>query len=124
LMTASHKTDGRVAGRDRSRSGAADAFERLVWWLFAGSTGGRTRLLVLLRIRKGPRNAKQLSQDLGFDYTTIRHHLKVLETNGLVIAEGGNYGRVYFVSESMDSRWDRLETISKRKPRRKERAGN
>ncbi len=78
---------------------------------------------VLLRLRRGPRNAKQLSSDLGLDYTTIRHHLKVLEANGLVIAEGGNYGRVYFVSEAMDSKWDRLEIINKRKPRRKGSAG-
>jgi len=124
LMTTSHKTGSRIADRETEGSGSAESFERLLWWLFAGTTGGRNRLLVLLSIRKEPGNAQQLSHDLGLDYTTVRHHLRVLETNGLVIAEGGKYGRVYFVSETMDSRWGKLEIINKRKPRRKERAGN
>jgi DNA-binding transcriptional ArsR family regulator len=123
-MTTSHKTGSRIADRETEGSGSAESFERLLWWLFAGTTGGRNRLLVLLSIRKEPGNAQQLSHDLGLDYTTVRHHLRVLETNGLVIAEGGKYGRVYFVSETMDSRWGKLEIINKRKPRRKERAGN
>jgi len=97
------------------------SLERLVWWLFAGSTGGHTRLLVLRCIRREPRNARQLSHDLGVDYTTVRHHLRVLEANRLVIAEGGNYGRVYFISEKMESHWDKLEIINKRKPSRTDR---
>ena len=123
-MRPSHETGSRTPESEDIGSGTAESFERLVWQLFAGSVGGRTRLLVLLRIREEPRNAKQLSHDLGLDYTTIRHHLRVLETNGLVVAEGGNYGRVYFVSETMDSRWDKLEIINKRKPRYKGRDGS
>jgi hypothetical protein len=41
-----------------------------------------------------------------------------------VIAEGGKYGRVYFVSEKMDSHWKELSIINKRKPRRNDGAGN
>ena len=91
-----------------------DSFERLLWWLFAGSAGARTRALVLLSIRKEPRNAQQLSLALQLDYTTVRHHLRVLESNRLVLTEGGNYGKVYFVSENMETHWDKLETILKR----------
>lgn len=88
-----------------------DAFERLLWWLFAGSTGANTRLLVLTAIREQPRNAQQLSQALGFDYTTVRHHLQVLEKNRLVLTEGERYGKIYFVSEVMESNWGKLESI-------------
>jgi DNA-binding transcriptional ArsR family regulator len=123
-MTTSHKTGRRIVDRETEGSGSAESFERLLWWLFAGTTGARNRLLVLLSIRNEPGNAQQLSHDLGLDYTTVRHHLRVLETNELVIAEGGKYGRMYFLSEKMDSHWKALVIINKRKPRRKERAGN
>jgi DNA-binding transcriptional ArsR family regulator len=91
-----------------------DSFERLLWWLFAGSAGARTRALVLFSIRKEPRNAQQLCLALHVDYTTVRHHLKVLESNRLVLTEGDKYGKVYFVSENMEAHWDKLEAILKR----------
>ncbi len=91
-----------------------DSFERLLWWLFAGSAGAKTRSQVLFSIREQPRNAQQLSQALGLDYTTVRHHLKVLEANKIILAEGEKYGRVYFVSEGMESHWQTLEAILRR----------
>jgi len=91
-----------------------DSFERLLWWLFAGSAGARTRALVLFSLRDQPKNAQQLSQSLHLDYTTVRHHLRVLEMNKVVTAEGDKYGRVYFVSEVMESHWGALEGILKR----------
>jgi len=97
-----------------------DAFERLLWWLFAGSAGAATRAQVLKAIREEPRNAQQLSQSLDLDYTTIRHHLKVLEQNHIVIAEGETYGRLYFLSDSMEAHWSALEAILE-KARRRER---
>ena len=91
-----------------------DSFERLLWWLFAGSAGAKTRALVLFSLKEQPKNAQQLSQSLHLDYTTVRHHLRVLETNKIVLAEGDKYGRVYFVSENMESHWTTLEGILKR----------
>ncbi len=95
----------------RVRSSALDAFERLLWWLFAGSAGAVTRTLILTAIRAQPRNAQQLAQFLQVDYTTVRHHLRVLEKNRLVVSEGDAYGKVYFVSDAMESHWQNLETI-------------
>jgi DNA-binding transcriptional ArsR family regulator len=88
-----------------------DAFERLLWWLFAGSTGARTRLQVIEAIKEQPRNAQQLSQLLHLDYTTIRHHLGVLEKNHLVLTEGEKYGKLYFLSEMMEGNWEKLQEI-------------
>jgi len=88
-----------------------DAFERLLWWLFAGSSGAKTRGLVLTAIRENPSNAQQLSDALRLDYTTIRHHLRVLEQNKIIIGEGGSYGRMYFVSEAMEAHWPTLQAI-------------
>jgi DNA-binding transcriptional ArsR family regulator len=88
-----------------------DAFERLLWWLFAGSTGASTRLLVLRAIKEQPRNAQQMALLLKLDYTTIRHHLGVLEKNHLVQTEGERYGKLYFLSEVMEANWPKLEEI-------------
>ncbi|MGA2663490.1 MAG: winged helix-turn-helix domain-containing protein [Nitrososphaerales archaeon] len=109
-------TAGPQAGDAAVSNDGEAPFERLLWWLIAGA-GGRTRLLLLHSIRERPRNAQNLSQDLGLDYTTVRHHLRVLESNRLVVAEGGKYGRVYFVSEALESRWERLEVLSTRQLR-------
>jgi len=88
-----------------------DAFERLLWWLFVGSTGAKTRVQILRTIKEQPRNAQQLSQLLQLDYTTIRHHLGVLEKNRIVLTEGDKYGKLYFLSEAMDSDGVKLEEI-------------
>lgn len=88
-----------------------DAFERLLWWLFTGSAGANTRLRVLRAVQEQPRNAQQLSQLLNLDYTTIRHHLGVLEKNRLVVTEGDKYGKLYFLSETMESNWTKLNEI-------------
>ena len=95
-----------------------DSFERLLWWLFAGSAGAATRATVLFAIREQPRNAQQLSQKLNLDYTTVRHHLRVMEANRIVLTEGEKYGKIYFVSEAMEAHWDKLQDILKktRKP--------
>ena len=86
-----------------------DSFERLLWWLF-----------VLFSIKEEPRNAQQLSIALNLDYTTVRHHLKVLESNRLVLTAGDKYGRVYFVSDSMEAHWDKLlEIIQKNRHNQK-----
>ena len=95
-----------------------DAFERLLWWLFAGSAGAATRSEVLNAVRENPRNAQQLSLALGLDYTTVRHHLKVLQENHIVVTEGETYGKLYFVSDSMEAHWSSLEAILEKTKRR------
>jgi DNA-binding transcriptional ArsR family regulator len=88
-----------------------DAFDRLLWWLFTGSVGARSRIVILYSLRERPRNAQQLSEELGLDYTTVRHHLQVLERNRILLTEGEKYGKVYFVSDSMEVHWAKLEAI-------------
>ena len=100
---------------------ALDAFERLLWWLFAGSTGAPTRAEVLRAVREQPRNAQQLSQALGLDYTTVRHHLRVLVDNRVVVTEGDTYGKLYFVSDSMEAHWAALEAILEKSGARRRR---
>jgi DNA-binding transcriptional ArsR family regulator len=88
-----------------------DAFDRLLWWLFAGSVGAQSRILILFALREQPLNAQQLAEQLKLDYTTVRHHLSVLEKNRILITEGEKYGKVYFVTDVMESHWANLEAI-------------
>ena len=88
-----------------------DSFERILWWLFGSSAGASTRARVVLAIREEPRNAKQLADALHLDYSSVRHHLRVLLKNRLIVTAGERYGQVYFPSATLEGRWATLEGI-------------
>jgi len=88
-----------------------DSLSRILWWLFASSAGARTRAHVMQAIHSEPRNAQQLAEVLGVDYSTIRHHLRVLSENRLVESSGEHYGQVYSVAPQVEARWPELERI-------------
>ncbi len=112
----------RSQGKVRSGSIRApvpvDGFTRLLWWLLGSSAGAPTRAAVLRALRREPRNAQQLATALGLDYTTVRHHLRVLLANHLVETTGEHYGQVYSVSATLEARWADLEHILERKAKR------
>ncbi len=95
-----------------------DGFTRLLWWLLSSSAGAPTRITLLQALREEPRNAQQLAVALALDYSTIRHHLRVLTSNHLVESTGAHYGQVYALSSLLDSRWADVEHILERKRNR------
>jgi len=68
------------------------------WSLFVGSRGAPNRIRIMSALRKRPSNRNQLAIELGIEYKSIQHHLKVLEGNNLVRKIGNHYGVVYGVS--------------------------
>lgn len=88
-----------------------DSVQQLIWWLFQSTAGGPTRVRVVRALREQPQNAQQLSLTLGLDYTTVRHHLRVLQRNHLLEARGDRYGQVYFLAPTLESHWPVLESI-------------
>ena len=82
------------------------SLKHLLQWLIAGSKGGVNRGNILLLLKEEPRNANQLGNILEVDYRTVRHHLKVLETNGLITSLGERYGKMYFVSTELEESWE------------------
>ncbi len=84
----------------------------LIWYLLAGSRGGESRARIVKALRERPYNANQLAEFLGLDYKTVRHHLKVLEDNGVIVfAKRMKYGSVYVLSEEMESVFEELRGI-------------
>ncbi len=87
------------------------AVKRLLWWLIAGSEGGLNRARIIFTLKERPYNAKQLSEKLGLNYTTVRYHLKVLESNNLIISSGKKYGKMYFLSSFLLDNYEDFEEI-------------
>jgi len=62
-------------------------------------------------LKKEPKNANQLGSTLEVDYRTVRHHLDILEKNGLITSMGERYGRMYFPSFELEENWELFEEI-------------
>ncbi len=56
-------------------------------------------------------NANQLSKSLEMDYKTVRHHLRVLLRNRLIVEAGDGYGAMYFVSPELEQNYDEFLRI-------------
>ena len=77
--------------------------KRLLYYLFAGTRGGPSRVEIIKAIQNRPLNANQLAQALRVDYKTVQHHVRVLEENGLIVpSEKGTYGAVLFLTPKME----------------------
>ncbi|HZY93229.1 MAG TPA: winged helix-turn-helix domain-containing protein [Thermoplasmata archaeon] len=86
--------------------------DQMLWYLLAGTRGGPNRLRILGLLKERPYNAHQLSEILTLDYRTVRHHLRVLVTSGLLVnPEEDRYGSLYFLSALVSHRWMVVEDI-------------
>jgi len=97
------------------------ALRQLLWFLLAGTRGGPNRARIIEALRERPRNANQLGTDLVLDYRTIRHHLDLLERNGLVTRPAGSaYAAPYFVSGYLEGNYAIFDEIRRKMPPRRE----
>jgi len=85
--------------------------EGVLWYVFASTRGGENRARLLRAIDEQPRNANKLAEVLDLDYTTVRHHLDVLEENNIVTASGDEYGAVYLPTERARANWETVEEV-------------
>lgn len=75
--------------------------------LVLGTRGGPNRAGILRLLRAEPRNAHALAEALNVDYKTIRHHLRVLRREGLVMAsEEASYAREYRLAPWLENHWE------------------
>ena len=87
-------------------------FKYLLGWLIAGTRGGLTRANIIKVLKETPQNANQLASRLEMDYRTIRHHLDVLQKNGIITSAGDRYGITYFLSPEMELNYSLFEEIA------------
>jgi DNA-binding transcriptional ArsR family regulator len=85
--------------------------KHLLGWLIAGTRGGVTRAEIIEALRETPLNANQLANLLGKDYRTIRHHLQILQKNGIITSMGDKYAVTYFLSYEMEENYQLFEEI-------------
>ena len=85
--------------------------EGVLWYLLASSRGGPTRVRIVRALDERPRNANQLATELDLDYTTVRHHLDVLQEDNVVRKTGGDYAAVYLFTDQVEAHWDTVEEI-------------
>jgi DNA-binding transcriptional ArsR family regulator len=85
--------------------------DTVLWQALAGTRGGPNRARILRALDERPRNANRLAEDLDLAYNTVRHHLEVLERNGIVTSSDADYGTVYLPSERARSHWDTVESV-------------
>ncbi len=92
--------------------------KRVLWYLIAGSRGGKNRARIIETLHDRPYNVNQLSQELDLDYKTIQHHIKVLEDHNIIVNSTGEkkYGAMIFLTNRMEENYPIfLEILSKMK---------
>ncbi|MFB6490968.1 MAG: ArsR/SmtB family transcription factor [Thermoproteus sp. AZ2] len=87
-------------------------------WLLVESRGALVRSKILLLLRERPTNINRIAKELGIDYKTAKHHLGLLEKNGLVKRLGVGYGDVYYIEDNAYKHWDELRKLIEESLRR------
>ena len=88
--------------------------EKALWYLLAGTRGGKNRARLVRAVDERPRNANQLSEALDLEYNTIRYHLEKLEDHDVVETGGEDYGELYFLTDRFERHREEFETITDR----------
>ena len=83
----------------------------ILGWLIAGTRGGSSRAKIIRALKESPQNANQLANLIGKDYRTIRHHLRVLEKNKIIMSAGDKYAATYFLCPEMEENYGMFEEM-------------
>jgi DNA-binding transcriptional ArsR family regulator len=95
-----------------------DGYRSLLWYLLLGTRGGPNRIRILERLETRPHNAHQLAEGLGMDYRTARHHLRILEKNGLVRRPvGDTYASPYELGPNLAAEFGIIAELRATRPR-------
>jgi predicted ArsR family transcriptional regulator len=86
--------------------------EKALWYLLAGTRGAENRVRIVRVLDDRPRNANQLAEHLGVDYNTVRHHLDMLQEHDVVETGGGDYGKLYFLTDRFEHHRETFDQIT------------
>lgn len=85
--------------------------KKLLWWLVTGKRGGFNRARIIKKLYDRPYNAYQLSKELNLNYKTVKHHIKVLKENKVIIESGDSYAKLYFLTTDMENNYEIFQEI-------------
>lgn len=86
--------------------------EKALWYLVAGTRGGKNRVRLIRSLSDRPRNANQLADELELDYNTVRHHLEMLTDHDVVERGEADYGALYFLTDRFERHREEFERIT------------
>jgi len=87
-------------------------FRSLMWYLLVGTRGGPNRRRILEELRRSPANAHQIASTLELDYRTVRHHLRLLEQNSVILRSVPNaYAPPYELSPYLMEHFDLVQAM-------------
>lgn len=86
--------------------------KRVLWHLLAGTRGGPLRIRIIGLLRDQPRNTNQVATELGVDYKTAQHHLRVLTENRIASPTGQGYGAVFLLTRDMEQSLEEFDAIA------------
>jgi len=89
----------------------SNEYKKLIWWLLIATRGGENRFNIISLLKEKPMNINQLSEKLSLNYRTIKHHIKILIDNKIIIKEGEGYGSVYFLAPYYVKNYNIIEEI-------------
>lgn len=72
------------------------------------------RSRIMISVINKPKNANQISSEIGVNYRTVEHHLKVLKENNMISVMGNGYGKIYFPGELIENNYEAFMEILKR----------
>lgn len=88
---------------EHSKSRTDKHTRNLLFYVFAGTRGGLTRLRIIMSLLERPQNMNQLAKDLDIDYKAIKHHMNMLGRNSMVSKIGDDrYGVQYSISDLLE----------------------
>ena len=82
-----------------------------MWFLLARNRGGLKRANIISLLSKTKMNMNKLAVQLGADYNTVKHHLKVLRKHGLVVQDDNSYGSLWSITPFLVSRISSFEAV-------------
>ncbi len=91
----------------RKAQSARGPVDKRLWHLIVGTRGGLKRAKIVHLLRARPYNANALAAALKLDYKTVRHHLRVLVENDIVMASRDQtYGTLYFLTPRLQTHFE------------------
>lgn len=83
-----------------------------LWHLIVGTRGGLNRARIIVLLRERARNANEIAAALELDYKTVRHHLRTLQDNDVVMSRGQDaYGTTYELAPRLQVHYEEFEEI-------------